>query len=126
MSLNLSYFDAAAFKRIESARVGKRRRDLHCELKMYPAASHIYVSPDDYAFEDVTEEQLSMLRRGATLQMIALFSMSYTHDEGLKAVVDGNELYLGWNIVLHDVDHTGEEFMDWAVADVFERPERWE
>lgn len=86
----------------------------------------MFISPEDYAFEDLTEEQLCMLRRGATLQMIALFSMSYTHDEGLRAVVDGNELYLGYNIALNLEDNTGEEFMDWTVADVFERPERWE
>lgn len=86
----------------------------------------VYVSPEDYTFDDVTEEQMSMLRRGATLQMIALFSMSYTHEDGLKAYVDGNELYLGWNIELHEEDPTGEEFMDWMVSDVYERPERWE
>lgn len=86
----------------------------------------VFITPEDYAFEDITDEQLCMLRRGATLQMIALFSMSYTHEEGMRAVVDGNELYLGYNIILNPEDHTGEEFMDWTVADVFERPERWD
>jgi len=68
-----------------------------------------------------------MLRRGVSVEMMDVFSMSYDHDEGLKAIVDGgNTVYLGWNIALHPDDVTGEEYMDWVMSDVFARPERWE
>lgn len=95
-------------------------------IEAHWAPPTVYVSPEDYPFEDITEEQLSMLRRGATLQMIGLFNMSYTHEHGLHGIVDTNELYLGWNIELNEEDQTGEEFMDFMAADVFERPDRWE
>lgn len=84
------------------------------------------VHPDDYPFEDINNEMLSMLRRGALPQMIALFSMSYTHEEGLLAILDGNEVYLGWNISLKLDDEAGEEYMDWVEADVMNHPERWD
>ncbi|THH00626.1 hypothetical protein EW026_g1930 [Hermanssonia centrifuga] len=83
------------------------------------------VSPDDYPYDDLTDEHMSMLRRGATMQMIELFTMTYSHEDGLKAIVDGNEIFLGYNIALHSDDETGEEYMDWVVADIYERPERW-
>ena len=52
--------------------------------------------------------------------------MSYSHDAGLCAIVDGeNEVYLGWNIALHPDDETGEEYIDWILADMYDRPERW-
>lgn len=85
-----------------------------------------YISPDECEYEDISEEQLTMLRRGATLQMITLFSMTYSHEDGLRAAANGNELYLGWNIELNDDDQSGEEFMDFIVADVLERPDRWD
>lgn len=59
------------------------------------------------------------------MQMIELFTMTYSHEDGLKAIVDGNEIFLGYNIALHSDDETGEEYMDWVVADIYERPERW-
>lgn len=86
----------------------------------------VYVTEDDYPFEHLTDELLSMLRRGATLQMISLFSMTYSHDEGLMACYDGNEIYLGWNISLKPDDLTGEEFMDWIQADIVNHEERWD
>ncbi|KAI0832137.1 hypothetical protein BC628DRAFT_1407635 [Trametes gibbosa] len=86
----------------------------------------VHVSLNDYAFLDPDSEEFKMLRRGATLQMIELFRMSYTHNSGLTAVVeDDNVVYLGWNIELHPTDETGEEYMDWALVDMFDRPERW-
>ncbi|KAI0358067.1 hypothetical protein OH77DRAFT_1397789 [Trametes cingulata] len=89
-----------------------------------PPATH--VSADEYPYLDADSEELKMLRRGATLQMIELFSMNYSHDLGLTAVVeDDNVVYLGWNIELHPDDETGEEYMDWILADMFDRPERW-
>lgn len=84
------------------------------------------VSPDDFPFEEINNETLSMLRRGATLQMIALFNMTYTHDEGLMAYLEENEVYLGWNICLKQDDATGEEYMDWIEADIVNHSERWE
>ncbi|THH29522.1 hypothetical protein EUX98_g4674 [Antrodiella citrinella] len=86
------------------------------------------LSPRDYAYlDDVEGEELSMLRRGCTLQMIHLFQLRYDHGEGLQALVDGdNTVHLGWNVSLLDHDASGEEFMDWITRDIHERPERWE
>ncbi|KAI0924929.1 hypothetical protein AcW2_005659 [Taiwanofungus camphoratus] len=87
----------------------------------------VHVTPDDYPFiDDLDADDLAMLRRGVTLQMIDLFSMTYSHRSGLKAIVDDeNAVYLGWNIFLHPEDEAGEEYMDWITADMYERPERW-
>ncbi|TFK88432.1 hypothetical protein K466DRAFT_662322 [Polyporus arcularius HHB13444] len=86
----------------------------------------IHVDRDDYDFLDEDAEEFSMLRRGATLAMIGLFNMTYDHDTGICAVVDGENLvYLGWNVELHPDDETGEEYMDWILADMYDRPERW-
>lgn len=86
------------------------------------------LSPRDYAYlDDVEGEELSMLRRGCTLQMIHLFQLRYDHGEGLQALVDGdNTVHLGWNVNLLEHDASGEEFMDWITRDIHERPERWE
>ncbi|KAF9820837.1 hypothetical protein IEO21_01064 [Rhodonia placenta] len=88
----------------------------------------VNVSPADFPFLDSLDgDDLAMLRRGATLQMIDLFSMRYTHESGLQAVVDNaNVIFLGWNIELHEGDEMGEQFMEWITGDIFERPERWE
>ncbi|KAI0369183.1 hypothetical protein BV20DRAFT_968377 [Pilatotrama ljubarskyi] len=89
-----------------------------------PPGAH--VSADEYPYLDADSEEFKMLRRGATLQMIELFQMNYSHDLGLTAVVeDDNVVYLGWNIELHPDDETGEEYMDWILADMYDRPERW-
>ena len=84
----------------------------------------IDVDPEDYPF-DLSEETLSMLHRGATMPMIDLFDMSYTDHEGLRAVVNGNVVFLGWNIERHSADGSGEEFIEWIEADVYNHPERW-
>jgi hypothetical protein len=86
----------------------------------------VRVSPDSYPFDDLSPEVVSMLRRGASAQMITLFQMSYTHEEGLLAVMNGNTVYLGWNISLQPEDHTGESYMEWIEADIVNNPERWE
>lgn len=84
------------------------------------------VSPDEYQFLEEDAEEFTMLRRGVTLQMIELFQMSYCHDTGLCAMVDEeNEVHLGFNIELHPDDETGEEYIDWVLADIYARPERW-
>lgn len=83
------------------------------------------VNPDDYPFE-LNEEMLSMLRRGATTPMIDIFGMSYSHNEGLRANVNGNVIYLGWKIDLLPNDMGGERFMEWIEADIWNRQERWE
>lgn len=89
-----------------------------------PPSAH--VSADDYPYLDAESEEFKMLRRGATLQMVELFQMNYAHDTGLTAVVEeDNVVYLGWNIELHPDDETGEEYMDWVLADMYDRPERW-
>ncbi|KAH9888790.1 hypothetical protein C8Q73DRAFT_654623 [Cubamyces lactineus] len=90
------------------------------------APPSVHVSPEEYPYLDPDSEDFKMLRRGATLQMIELFQMSYSHYHGLSAIVeDGNVVFLGWNIELHPDDETGEEYIDWILADMFERPERW-
>lgn len=86
------------------------------------------IAPQDYPYlDDVEGDELAMLRRGCTLQMVHLFHMRYDHNVGLQAHVDGNNVvYLGWNIDLLEDDDTGEEFMDWITSDIHERPERWD
>jgi len=89
-----------------------------------PPSNHVEAT--DFLFDDLSEGDFKMLRRGATVQMIELFSMTYTHDDGLSIVLDdGNRIYLGWNIRLHPSDYAGEEYVDHIVSDVFERGERW-
>ena len=86
----------------------------------------VHVETTDFLFDELSEEDFKMLRRGATVQMIELFNMSYSHDDGLSIVLDdGNRIYLGWNIRLHPSDYTGEEYVDHIVSDVFEKSERW-
>lgn len=86
----------------------------------------IHIAPDDYPFIETYSEEFKILRRGATLEMIELFRMSYSHNTGLTAVVDeDNVVYLGWNIELHYGDETGEAYMDWVLGDMYDRPERW-
>lgn len=85
---------------------------------------HVRVTPDDY--EHLSDNELTMLRRGATLPMIELFGMRYAHDSGLQAFVDrDNTVYLGWNIHLRADDEAGEDYMEWVTRDIHERPERW-
>ncbi|KAI0077758.1 hypothetical protein K474DRAFT_1661361 [Panus rudis PR-1116 ss-1] len=88
----------------------------------------VHISPEDYHFlDDLSREELSMLRRGVTLPMMNLFHMRYDHDTGLQAIVDGhNIVHLGWNIRLRQDDESGEDYMDWIVRDIQSRPERWE
>lgn len=86
----------------------------------------VHVEAADFLFDDLTRGDFKMLRRGATVQMIELFNMSYSHEEGLSiSLDDGNRVYLGWNIRLHPSDYAGEEYVDYIVNDVFERGERW-
>ena len=51
----------------------------------------VHVTEDEYPPHDIDEDDLRMLRRGATLQMIDMFEMTYTHEHGLCASVD-NEI----------------------------------
>jgi len=86
----------------------------------------VHVETADFLFDELTEQDFKMLRRGATVQMIELFGMTYSHIDGLSITLDdGNQIYLGWNIRLHPSDYTGEEYVDHIVSDVFERGERW-
>ena len=90
------------------------------------APPSVHIPREEYMFLDDDAEQFSMLRRGATLPMIEVFHMSYDHDTGLCAFVEGgNAVFLGWNIDLHPDDETGEEYMDWILSDMYDRPERW-
>jgi hypothetical protein len=87
----------------------------------------VLIDPSDFDLDDLDANDFKMLRRGATLQMIELFNMEYSHSEGLSILVDDiNRIYLGWNISIHPEDCTGEEFVDYTVNDIFRRGERWE
>lgn len=88
-----------------------------------PPSHEVYL--DDYPY-DLSQDKITILRRGVPLSMIDIFDVSYTHDYGMRAVVNGNVVYLGWNIELHPGDVNGEEFMEWVEADIYGRPERWE
>ncbi|KAJ7308522.1 hypothetical protein DFH08DRAFT_900102 [Mycena albidolilacea] len=93
-------------------------------------------------FENISRSVWKMQRRGCTPQLIALFNMRYTHDEGLIAHIsslnaseDGvgfgrNRLFLGWNIdvELADEDVEGEAEKAYIVRqlrDIRRHPERW-
>ncbi|CCM02593.1 uncharacterized protein FIBRA_04696 [Fibroporia radiculosa] len=88
----------------------------------------VHIMPDDYPFDiSIDLQELVLLRRGASLQMIDMYSMAYTHGAGIRATVDNmNIIYLGWNIELRPDDETGEEYMEWIQSDMDEHPERWE
>ncbi|KAI0788708.1 hypothetical protein C8Q75DRAFT_719030 [Abortiporus biennis] len=88
----------------------------------------VNITPFEFPFLDhISDEDLSMLRRGVTLQMIDIFNMRYNHDTGLQATIDGvNTVFLGFNIHLLEGDESGEEYMDWVLNDIHERPDRWE
>jgi hypothetical protein len=79
----------------------------------------------DLTFEDLDDDDVNVLRRGATIDMLDLYQMSYSHTEGLVAHTHGDRLYLGWNIRLSADDETGEEFIDYLSSDIIDRPERW-
>ena len=90
--------------------------------------SDVHVRPEDR--RNVNPEELSMLRRGATKEMITRFHMGYTHSRGLVATVNGpgdkrSFIFLGWNITLDSDDGTGEDYINWILNDIVDRPERW-
>jgi hypothetical protein len=85
------------------------------------------IDPEDYAFEDLTPTQVSLIRRGCTLPMIRAYTMDYTHNDGITAFIDGyNVVNLGWTVELSADDVDGETFMHWVYNDIFERRERWD
>lgn len=86
----------------------------------------IDIDPVDYEFDDLDNEDLNVLRRGATIEMLDMYQMTYTHAEGLVANVDdGHKMYLGWNIRLSADDDDGQEYMTFQLSDMLLRPERW-
>ena len=89
------------------------------------APPSVGVLPEDYPLLDPEGSEFAMLRRGATMGMIELFDMTYDHDDGLCAITEGNLVFLGWNIDLHPDDEFGEEYMNWILADMYDRHERW-
>jgi len=84
------------------------------------------IDPTDFEFEDLDIDDLNILRRGATIDMLDGYQMTYSHEEGLVARVDNEQLYLGWNIHLSADDDAGEEFIDYLFKDMLDRPERWD
>ncbi|KAJ6616970.1 hypothetical protein B0H10DRAFT_2035035 [Mycena sp. CBHHK59/15] len=90
-------------------------------------------------FENVSNAQWKMQRRGCTPRLIALFDMRYTHEEGLIAHVASldagehnvgvgrNRLFLGWNIDVVDEEGGDAEkaFIARQLRDIRRHPERW-
>jgi len=77
-------------------------------------------------FEDLDDDDLNVIRRGAAVEMLEQYQMTYTHADGLVAHVDDDQLQLGWNIRLSADDNTGEEFIEYLYKDMDDRPERWD
>jgi len=86
----------------------------------------VYIDPEDYDIADADDDAFNLIRRGATLGMIDMYGMQYSHDHGITAILDGgNTVYLGWNITLHENDYLGELYMAWVQSDITDRPDRW-
>ena len=113
---------------------GSDSDDEHYEGDYVPARWEpptVHIEPDDYMLSIHDGNIMSMLRRGATIGMIASYQMEYNHAEGLSATVDDNNsnsgrVYLGWSVNLNPEDLTGKDYMDWVLSDITERPERWD
>ncbi|KAG6898317.1 hypothetical protein C0992_011908 [Termitomyces sp. T32_za158] len=103
----------------------------------------VVIDPEMYVFRNqgVAASILRMLRRGCTVDMIRLFEITYSHDQGLVAhlpsldddfaelshvvVPRNNRAFLGWNIHLDGEDYTGELYMRGVLIDMRENPEKW-
>ncbi|KAG6873515.1 hypothetical protein C0995_014783 [Termitomyces sp. Mi166 len=103
----------------------------------------VVVDPEMYVFRNqgVAASILRMLRRGCTVDMIRLFEITYSHDQGLVAhlpsldddfvelshvvVPRNNRVFLGWNVHLDGEDYTGELYMRRVLTDTREHPEKW-
>ncbi|KAG2362183.1 hypothetical protein BDR07DRAFT_1357959 [Suillus spraguei] len=84
------------------------------------------IDEDDYLFDHLSHNELTVLRRGATLAMLHGYDMYYVHDEGLVAHDElNNRIFLGWNISLSADDEDGSRYIGWVTRDMDERPERW-
>ncbi|KAJ7881196.1 hypothetical protein B0H13DRAFT_1630113 [Mycena leptocephala] len=90
--------------------------------------------------EVVSNSKWKMQRRGCTPQLIMLFNMRYTHEDGLIAHISSfdateydvtpgyNRLFLGWNIDLESSDVEGEAekmYIARQLRDIRRHPERW-
>jgi hypothetical protein len=91
--------------------------------------SSVSIDLDIAPFQDMTANQLQMLRRGVPLAMMTTYRMIYSHEDGLIAHLDdGNgpcTIYLGWNVTLSADDPDGDDFMNWIMDDIRVRPDRW-
>ncbi|KAF7976371.1 hypothetical protein HWV62_6935 [Athelia sp. TMB] len=86
----------------------------------------VQVGPTDYEFDDLSPSDLSVLRRGATLDMLDMFNVTYSHTDGLVAHLEDEQVHLGWNICLGPDDQAGEDFIEFLYNDMENRPERWD
>lgn len=79
------------------------------------------------AYGMLYDEELDMLNRGCTLEMVRNYHMSYTDESGLLAVLhDGTRLYLGWNITLEDSDLDGSRLINSVILEVMANSPQWE
>lgn len=105
----------------------------------------VVVDPEMYVFRNQVVEAsiLRILRRGCTVDMIRLFEITYSHDQGLVAhlpslyddlswlshtdigLIRSNRVFLGWNVYLDREDYTGELYMRCLLNDIRANPETW-
>jgi len=86
----------------------------------------VVIDEDDYLFDQLDENDLNCLRRGATIGMLHEYDVEYRHNEGIVARDEAhNSIYLGWNIRLSGDDESGELYMRYIADDMVARPERW-
>ncbi|KAF8637524.1 hypothetical protein AX17_002768 [Amanita inopinata Kibby_2008] len=104
-------------------------------------------SDSAFSYEDEDDDGnriLSLLPRGCPLRMISKFHMIYSPQEGIVAHVPYlnpeifiddididvgmmNRVFLGWNIhVSEHVDRDGQMYLQRALEELAEYPERWE
>lgn len=89
------------------------------------------LSPPSYfadllSITGLSEGHLRLLRRGATMDMIHIYSMEYDHRVGIIAKSGTDTLHLGWNINLSEDDEDGSDYIDDVYQDLQLSPMRWD
>lgn len=70
-------------------------------------------------------EIISLLRRGATKQMIAMYQLNYDHDLGIIVYAGRVRVQLGWNISRNADDIEGRAYMQNVMDEMARFPERF-
>ena len=87
----------------------------------------VEVSPDDPVIPFLSAaEILSLLRRGATREMIRRFNLSYSHQSGIMVHCSQTlNIRLGWNISRNSDDTDGRVYMQAVHDELKDYPERF-